>query len=78
MDYVFIPNLAETMPDIPENSTLSRTIYEDNQVKAVLFSFAQGQELSEHTASKPAILHFVQGEAQVTLGGDISQATAGT
>jgi len=29
----------------------------------VVFGFAQGEELSEHTASMPAVLHFLQGEA---------------
>jgi quercetin dioxygenase-like cupin family protein len=44
----------------------------------VLFGFAQGEELSEHTASMPAILHFLKGEAQLTLGSDQQQATPGT
>jgi quercetin dioxygenase-like cupin family protein len=74
----FIQNLIDAMPEIPAGSTLSRTIFEDEQVKAVLFSFAEGQELSEHTASKPAILHFVTGEAQLTLGGESRTAQAGT
>jgi quercetin dioxygenase-like cupin family protein len=46
-------------------------------VKAVLFGFAPGQELSEHTAAAPAILHFVRGEARLTLGGDVTEARAG-
>jgi quercetin dioxygenase-like cupin family protein len=53
---------------IPEDGTISRTIYQDEQIKAVLFGFATGQELSEHTSATPAIMHFVQGEARVTLG----------
>lgn len=53
---------------IPDNGTLSRTIYQDAQVKVVLFGFAAGQELSEHTASVPAIMHFLEGEAVVGLG----------
>jgi quercetin dioxygenase-like cupin family protein len=39
---------------------------------------AQGEELSEHTASIPAVLHFLRGEATVTLGDDRHEATAGT
>ncbi|HIQ04150.1 MAG TPA: cupin domain-containing protein, partial [Anaerolineae bacterium] len=54
------------------------TFYADDQVKAVLFGFAAGQELSEHTASQPAILYFVQGEAHLTLGDDSMEAKAGT
>ena len=37
-----------------------------------------GQELSEHTAAKPAMLFFVKGEASVGLGDDVQEAQAGT
>jgi quercetin dioxygenase-like cupin family protein len=63
---------------IPDDSTISRTIYQDEQIKAVLFGFAAGQELSEHTAATPAIMHFVQGEARVTLGQEVVEAKPGT
>ena len=62
----------------PADGILSRTIFQDDRVKAVIFGFGQGQELSEHTASKPAMLHFVQGEATVGLGDDLQEAQAGT
>ncbi len=39
------------------------------QLKVILVGFAQAEELSEHTASMPAVLHFLQGEATV-LGQD--------
>jgi quercetin dioxygenase-like cupin family protein len=63
---------------LPEDGIISRTIYQDDRLKAVLFGFGAGQELSEHTASKPAILHFLSGEADVTLGASPLAATAGT
>jgi quercetin dioxygenase-like cupin family protein len=47
-------------------------------VKAVIFGFGQGEELSEHTASMPAILHFISGDATLTLGEDTVEAQAGT
>ena len=34
------------------------------------------QELSEHTAAKPALLFFVKGEATVGLGDDVQEAQA--
>ncbi|MEZ6083983.1 MAG: hypothetical protein R3E58_08585 [Phycisphaerae bacterium] len=46
---------------------LSRTIQNDENVKIVLFGFAAGEELSRHTASMPAIMHFLSGQADVTL-----------
>ena len=38
---------------------------------------SHGQELSEHTASKPAVIHFLSGEADVTLGDQPLAVTAG-
>ena len=62
----------------PGQGILSRTLSNDDRLKAVLFGFAQGEGLSEHTASMPAILHFLQGEAKLTLGDDVVEATPGT
>lgn len=75
--YTLVNNLnLEIEP--PVNGTLSRTIHQDDRLKAVLFGFAAGQELSEHTASTPAIMHFLKGEADVVLGQDTVTASAGT
>ena len=76
-NYTYIPNLIDDKQEIPEDSILSRTIYSDSQLKVILFMFAAGQELSEHTSSQAAILHFIQGEANLTLGGDSLSAQAG-
>jgi quercetin dioxygenase-like cupin family protein len=62
----------------PDKGTLSRTLFSDDRLKAVLFGFAQGEELSEHTASMPAVLHLLQGEAKLTLGDDTVGAKTGT
>jgi quercetin dioxygenase-like cupin family protein len=72
----FLDVAKEVQP--PEKGVLSRTICKDARVKAVMFGFAQGEELSEHTASMPAILHFLQGEATVTLDGEPVAAAPGT
>ena len=64
--------------EIPADGILSRPLFDDENVKVVLFAFSQGQELSEHTAAMPAVLHFLKGEARVTLGDDTIDARAGT
>ena len=74
----FVVDLKEKLPAIPAESIVSRTFYGDEQVKAVLFGFAPGQELSEHTAATPVILHILQGEAELTLGGQTQAAGPGT
>ena len=73
-------DLRERREDVqsPAKGILSRTLHNDDKVKVVLFAFAAGEELSEHTASMPAILHFLQGEAKVTLGADIVEARSDT
>ncbi len=76
--YTYIADLQQQVPDLPDGSIISRTFHEDDRVKGILFGFAAGQELSEHTASQPAILHFIQGEADLTLGGDKMEARPGT
>ncbi len=77
LDYTYIADLAKQV-DIPTDGILSRTLYNDEHVKVVVFGFDAGQELSEHTASTPAILHLIQGEADLTLGDDSMEARAGT
>jgi len=64
--------------DLPAEGTLSRTLYQDDRVKVVLFNFCAGQELSEHTAATPAIMHFLTGEADITLGTDSVAVAPGT
>ncbi len=76
--YTYWANLIDLVPDVPADSILSRTVYEDSHLKAILFGFAAGQELSEHTSTYTALLHFLRGEAHLTLGGDALEAAAGT
>ena len=64
--YTHILDLAKEA-EPPADGILSRTVFQDERIKAVVFGFGQGQELSEHTAAKPAMLYFVKGEATVGL-----------
>ena len=75
--YTYIVDLAKEV-EPPQDGILTRTLFNDDDVKAVIFGFGQGEELSEHTASMPAVLHFIQGEATLTLGDDTVEARAGT
>ena len=75
--YTHFSDLAKEVQP-PDRGILSRTLHNDDRLKVVLFGFAPGEELSEHTASKPAVLHFLQGEAKLTLGDDTVEARPGT
>lgn len=77
MDAMFFADLAAEV-QIPADGILSRTLHNDERLRVVLFAFSQGQELSAHTAPVPAVLYFVRGEAELTLGTDKMQAKAGS
>jgi quercetin dioxygenase-like cupin family protein len=72
----FLDLAKEVQP--PDKGILSRTLFNDDQLKVVLFGFGQGEELSEHTASMPAVLHFLQGEVGLTLDDETLDAKAGS
>jgi quercetin dioxygenase-like cupin family protein len=66
----------DTQP--PEKGILSRTLFNDDRLKVVWFGFGPGEELSEHTASMPAVVHFLKGDASLTLENDTVEARSGT
>lgn len=76
--YHYLPDFAAPLASIPTDTIVSRTLYADKHLKLILFGFAPGQELSEHTSARQATLHFLQGVAHLTLGADRMTAEAGT
>lgn len=75
--YTHIIDLVQKVQP-PGDGILTRTLFNDDDLKAIIFGFASGEELSEHTASTPAVLHFLDGEANLTLGDDPVEARPGT
>ena len=78
VNYTYLENLVTSVDSIPTDSIVSRTIHVDAQIKVSMFGFAPGQELSEHTASVPAIIQILQGTCSLTLGEDTYTAGPGT
>ncbi|MFU8889398.1 MAG: cupin domain-containing protein [Trueperaceae bacterium] len=76
--YLFHPDLAALVGEIQPDSIVSRSVHADGLVKVTLFGFAAGQELSEHTASKPAILQVLAGEGTFGLGGEVVEVGPGS
>jgi quercetin dioxygenase-like cupin family protein len=74
---IFLANVEAEVP-MPENGILSRTVFTDDSLKVVAFAFSPGQELSAHTAPMAAVLYFVKGEAELTLGSERMPARAGS
>jgi quercetin dioxygenase-like cupin family protein len=75
--HVYFADIAAEV-QIPPQGITSRAIYNDGDTRVVLFGFDEGQELSEHTASMPAVIHILQGEATLTFGEDVQAARAGS
>ena len=60
-----------------EGAVVSRTLIKKPTGTLTLFAFDQGQELSEHTAPFEAIVHVVEGETELTIGGQPIRAKEG-
>lgn len=73
-----VEDLSALVGEVSEASIVSRTVYKDENVRVILFAFAPGEKLSEHTSSYPAMLQFLKGEAALTLGQDVLEARPGT
>ncbi len=75
--YTLFPDLAAEAP-IPARGILSQTLSNEGGVEFLLFGFAAGEQLSEHTSARPAILHILEGEGELTAGPDAFPAKPGT
>ena len=71
-----ILNLAE-MVSYQTGSVVSRQITKAEAGNVTLFAFDEGQELSEHTAPFDALIHVVEGEAEIMISGKSFQLKDG-
>jgi quercetin dioxygenase-like cupin family protein len=63
--------------EVAQGGIVSKPIIENEHHKIVHFTFAAGQELSEHTASVPAVIHILDGDGRVVLDGVEHEAGPG-
>ncbi len=73
----FFPDLTAEAP-IPARGILSQTLSNESGVELVLFAFAAGEQLSEHTSARPAIIHVLSGEGDLSVDGEARAAIPGT
>lgn len=59
------------LAEYQDNSVVSRMIIDRNTGTVTFFAFAEGQGLSEHTAPFDALVYIVDGEAEITLSGEL-------
>ena len=60
-----------------EGAVVSRQVVKAEGGNVTLFAFDLGQELSEHTAPFDALVHILEGKAQVAIAGQAHQLEAG-
>ncbi|WP_087024743.1 cupin domain-containing protein [Thaumasiovibrio subtropicus] len=65
-EYTLYEDLAAEI-EIPRVGITSRPVFKSDRLRAVLFGFAEGEEMSEHTAAVPAIAQVLEGEATMTF-----------
>lgn len=71
---VFSP---DRLIEYQEGAIVSRTIVDKPTGTITLFAFDQGQSLSEHTSPFDAVVHVLDGEAEVTIEGRPHRLAAG-
>lgn len=71
-----ILSLAELV-NYQEGSVVSRQITKADAGNVTLFAFDQDQELSEHTAPFDALVHILEGSAEIRISGKPFDLRAG-
>jgi quercetin dioxygenase-like cupin family protein len=56
---------------------VSRTLLRTPNSRTVLFGFAEGQELTEHTSTQHALIQVLSGECDFSLAGKPNRLKAG-
>ena len=59
------------------NGIVSRTLLRTANSRTVLFGFAEGQELTEHTSTQHALIQILSGECEFSLAGKPHAVKAG-
>lgn len=60
-----------------DGAVVSRTVVDGDGGGVTLFAFAPGEGLSEHTSTRHALVHMLEGRARFTVGGRPLEAGAG-
>jgi len=60
-----------------DNGIVSRTVLNTPHSRTILFGFAEGQELSEHTSTQHALVQILSGECEFSLDGKVHTLRAG-
>lgn len=60
----------ESLVDYQEGRVVSRTLSQGRALSVTLFAFDKNEEISTHSAPGDAMVYLLDGEAEVTIGGE--------
>lgn len=71
------PSELDKIIDYQTGSVVSKTIIKKPTGTVTLFAFDKGEGLSEHTAPFDAMVHIIDGEAEVIIAGKVNLVKKG-
>jgi len=66
-DISFIPSSIGESVSYSAGSIISKIIYKSDKLLVTLFAVAKGEAIEEHTTTKEAIVHILEGEGKFYL-----------
>jgi quercetin dioxygenase-like cupin family protein len=76
MAHTAIDDLATTV-EIQPGAVVSKVIYRDEALNVTVFGFDAGEGLTEHTASRTALIEVLRGRLSLTVDGETYDAAPG-
>ena len=76
-DLLATPSALSELIRYQAQAVVSRTILKNAGGTVTLFAFDEGESLSEHTSPYDAVIHSVDGEAEVTIAGEAHPLRSG-
>ena len=71
-----VTGVTDDLPVLP-GATTSRALIDNDAVRVVMFTFDQGEQLTEHTASMPVVVQLLAGRMRFEVGGEGSLLAPG-
>lgn len=77
MAHVTIEDAAKQV-DIQAGAVVSKVVHRDDNLDVTVFGFAAGEGLTEHTATRPAVVQVLSGRLKFTVEDEEIQMVPGT
>jgi len=71
------PMRAEELVAYQQGAIVSRIVLKRDGGSVTVFAFDSGESLSEHTVPHAALVHVLDGDAEITVGGTVHRLRAG-